>query len=443
MPDIHAKTCSPSGADGWFSCPGRIVMEAPFPDRGNSFSDEGTARHTVCALALLSDSGAGAAAYVGEDLEVSPSKTVTYKPEWVDEDQDYIDTVRALAEGGELYVERVVNFETYTQVKGDSFGTADAIVLKPLRAEGSRDYPPGMVVDSQDYELIVVDRKTGYVEVPVERNKQLMLYALGALAEFGLVYDIVRVRLVIHQRAAREWDCSIDELLEFGMEARRKASSVQNAIQMHGAIDMDEWERVFLNQEPSEDACRYCKAMVPCPSYNRMVEETTGADFEVLQEPCSPPRFLGTHGDDDEELAHKMRLVGAIEDWCKAVRAECERRLLAGLQVPGFKLVLGKAGNRKWSDEKAAEDMLRKQFRLPVEKAYDLSLISPTTAEKLAKAGDIGERQWKKAAALITRSEPKPSVAPISDKRDAYVPANPADDFAPISEPETAGLDLC
>lgn len=440
MPEaIHAKTCSPSGADGWFACPGRIVMEAPFPDRGNSFSDEGTARHTVCALALLSDSGAGAAAYVGEDLEVSPGKTITYKPEWVDEDQDYIDTVRALAEGGELYVERVVNFETYTQVKGDSFGTADAIVLKPLRHQ-SEVYKDDTPEPTGEYELIVVDRKTGYVEVPVERNKQLMLYALGALAEFGLVYDIARVRLVIHQRAAREWDCSIEELLEFGKLARSKAASVQMAVQTFRPDDA-EWQRTFLNQDPSEDACRYCKAMATCPSMQAKVEELVGADFETLVEHSTVP--VTARVDDMVPLEMQMASVGLLEDFCKAVRAETERRLLAGLQVPGFKLVLGKAGNRKWSDEKAAEEMLRKQFRLPVEKAYDLSLISPTTAEKLAKAGDIGERQWKKAAALITRSEPKPSVAPISDKRDAYVPPNPADDFAPISEPETAGLDLC
>lgn len=433
MPDIHAKTCSPSGADGWFSCAGRIVMEAPFPDNGNSFSDEGTARHTVCAE-VLEGVIETVAECVGTGVDVH-GKSITYKPEWVDEDQDYVDTVRSLAEGGELYVERVVNFETFTGVKGDSFGTADAIVLRPVSINCT---PPGGVGGQMAYgayELIVVDRKTGYVEVPVERNKQLMLYALGALAEFGLVYDIARVRLVIHQRAAREWDCSVDELLEFGKLARSKAASVQMAVQTFRPDDA-EWQRTFLNQDPSEDACRYCKAMATCPSMQAKVQSIVGADFSdeltvVVPDP-SPDR-----------LHVQMATVGLVEDWCKAVRAETERRLLAGKPVPGFKLVLGKAGNRKWSDEKAAEEMLRKQFRLPVEKAYDLSLISPTTAEKLAKAGDIGERQWKKAAALITRSEPKPSVAPISDKREAYVPPNPADDFAPISEPETAGLDLC
>jgi hypothetical protein len=422
MPDIHAKTCSPSGAEGWFACPGRIVMESEFPDQDTDYSSDGTARHNVCADSLVT--GRPVADAVGSDITVSADKTVTYKPEWVEEDQDYVDTVSSLAEGGELFVERVVNFETYTQVKGDSFGTADAIVLSPMLA---------------GYELIIVDRKTGYHEVSPERNKQLMLYALGALAEFDMVYDIARVRLVIHQRKAREWDCSIDDLLAFGKEARSRAASVQNAIQMHGKVDAYKWNATFLNQNPSEDACRYCKAMATCPSMRAAIEQTVGMDFTVVE---SVPQVAT---DDESLLSKQMEKIGLVEDFCKAVRAETERRLLAGKPVPGFKLVLGKQGNRKWADEKAAEEMLRKQFRLPVEKAYDLTLISPTTAEKLKKAGDIGDRQWKKAEALITRSESKPSVAPVSDKRDAYVPPNAADDFAPIPETQEAeaGLELC
>jgi hypothetical protein len=433
MPDIHAKLCSPSGAEGWFACPGRIVMESGFPDKDSAYSGDGTARHEFCAEAL--NTGLSMNVFVGGQAQ----NGVTYKPEWADEDQDYVDTVRTLAEGGELFVERQVNFEAYTGVKGDSFGTADAIVLRPMKEA----FEIGGEYENQDaFELIVVDRKTGYVEVPVERNKQLMLYALGALAEFGMAYDIARVRLVIHQRKAREWDCSIDELLQFGKEARTAAQRVQTAVEAHGKSTAETWAQWHLNQDPSEDACRYCKAMATCPSMQAKVQEVVGADFEGIapKNPDMKPDFA-------RPLHTQMAAVGLVEDWCKAVRAATERRLLAGQQVPGFKLVLGKAGARKWADEAAAEDMLRKQFRLPVEKAYDLSLISPTTAEKLKKAGDIGERQWKKAEALIVRSEPKPSVALATDKRDAYVPPNAADDFAPIPESQPqeaeAGLELC
>ena len=38
------------------------------------------------------------------------------------------------------------------------------------------------------------------------------------------------------------------------------------------------------------------------------------------------------------DLSTKMEAVGFVEDWCKAVRAETERRLLNREEVPGFGL---------------------------------------------------------------------------------------------------------
>lgn len=409
MPDIHAKLCSPSGADGWFACAGRVVMEAGFPDSDTEYSADGSARHAVVAKCLTDK--LPVAGWVGHavPLDDKGERRVTYKADWVDEDHDYVETVLKLAEGGDLFVERQVNFERFTEVKGDSFGTLDAGIFKPL--------PDGT------HEMIVIDRKTGYHEVPVDENKQLMLYALGLLDEFEMVYDISRVRLIIHQRAAREWDCSIEDLLAFAQEARSKACTVQNAVAMHGQVDPDEWHATFLNASPSEDACRYCKAMATCPSMQRTVQQLVGADFQDMAsgdvefnlDECAPAN-----------LATCMAGVGLLEDFCKAVRAETERRLLAGTDVPGFKLVLGKAGARSWKDADEAEKQL-KAMRLKVEEMYDLKVISPTSAEKLAKA--IGPRQWTKLQPLIGRADPKPSVAPVTDKRDAYVPAPVADDF--------------
>lgn len=428
MPDIHAKTCSPSGAEGWFACAGRIVMETGLPDNGNEYSDDGTARHWVCATCAAS--GDAVSGYVGSPIALGPGKSITYLAEWVDEDQDYVDTVRKLADGGDLFVERVVNFEAFTQVPGDSFGTADAIILKAL-ALGQ-------------HELIVIDRKTGYHEVEVERNKQLMLYALGAYAEFGMVYDIARVRLIIHQRAAREWDTSIDELLKFGELARSKACTVQNAIAMHGKVAQAEWNATFLNPDPSEDACRYCKAMATCPAMRAKVETVTGADFNVVDANLSPLDVSLVPAVSIDFLAVQMSSVSLVEDWCKAVRAETERRLLRGVAVPGFGLELGKQGNRKWSDEAQAEAAL-KAMRLKKEEMYDFSLISPTTAEALAKAKKdgpppvLGDRQWKKLQPLITRAPAKPSVKPLALIKEPYTPPNVADDFQVVE----AGSDLC
>lgn len=450
MPDIHAKLFSPSKAEGWFACAGRPVMEAPFPDTSNDSSRDGSARHLVCATALKD--GHAVDAFVGREVvfwihpesessgecfrekfdlmaareTIEQAHAVIYKADWVEEDQDYVDIIRKLAQGGELHVEQSLDFRRFIECTDDAdgFGTGDAVILKPL-------------ADST-YELIVADRKTGYHEVPVERNKQLLLYALGAYDEHSLVYDISRVRLIIHQRSAREWDCSVEDLLQFAQEARSRAISVTNAVAMHGKVDAAEWQATFLNPDPSEDACRYCKAMATCPAMQAKVQQVVGADFDELANPETEVPKLGNI--DDAYLSTAMAATGLIEDWIKAVRGEVERRLLAGQQVPGFKLVLGKAGARAWRDTDTAESTL-KAMRLRVEEMYDLKLISPTSAEKLTK-GDkpaIGPKQWKKLQPLIGRADPKPSVAPVDDKRDAYTPPNAADDFQPVAD-EAADL---
>ena len=128
-----------------------------------------------------------------------------------------------------------------------------------------------------------------------------------------------------------------------------------------------------------------------------------------------------------------MEKIGLVEMTASAIRAEVERRLVAGVEVPGFKLVEGKRGNRAWVNPDEAELQL-KTMRLKVDEMYDLKLISPTTAEKLAKAGKLGPRQWAKLQDQIGQAQGKPSVAPESDKRPAISVAATADDFAVIED---------
>jgi len=131
------------------------------------------------------------------------------------------------------------------------------------------------------------------------------------------------------------------------------------------------------------------------------------------------------------DLAWAMSKVDLIEGWCKAVRGEVERRLLEGKEVEGYKLVQGRRGPRAWANPEEAEAVL-KAMRLKQEVMYDFKLISPTTADKLAKAGTIGKRQWPKVEALITQADGGPSVAPVSDKRPAMLVAVTPDDFLDV-----------
>lgn len=238
----------------------------------------------------------------------------------------------------------------------------------------------------------------------LESNPQLDIYGLAAKRQYSVLSDFKRVRTIIIQprlNHVSERVQTVEELEAFGLRVAEAAAAttLPNAPLV-----------------PSNKGCRWCKAKATCPALAAEVTEV----FEAV-DPDDVPT---------DDLAAAMDMVERIEGWCKAVRAEVERRLLDGREVFGWKLVQGKRVNRAWTDKTAAEEML-KHMRVPHDQMYDYSVISPTTAEKLAKAGTIGPRQWPKVLELITQADGKPSVAPVSDKRPALV----IDEFSPVSQP--------
>lgn len=405
---------SASGAPGWMRCHGKLAMEKPFPETSSKYADEGTAAHEVAAMCL--QQGQDASAFAGRVITVArgegaqrTERQFEVNEEMVEAVQDYVDIVRGL--GGDLMVEQLVDFSRWIGVP-DSFGTSDALVVL-------------------DNELVVVDLKYGKgVAVHAKDNEQLMLYALGCYDIASLAYEIETVRLMIAQPRVNhvsEWTLPVADLFEFAKDAEVSAR--------HAKYQYDGHAKPSLN--PGETQCRWCKAKAVCPAAAKLVWSTVHdgsgpaepGDFEDLT--VDAPQDLAQIADDG--LAARMAQVDFIERWCAAVRAEVERRLIEGVEVPGYKLVQGKRGARAWADAQAAEEAL-KTMRLKQEEMYDMKLISPTTAEKLSKAGTLGPRQWKKLSELIVQSEGKPSVAPADDKRPAITVNVTADDFADVSD---------
>lgn len=396
----HARL-SPSGAHRWMACPGSVVLEADYPDTGSLYADEGTAAHTLASWCL--EDGMDADQYLGGAIVVGERKFVvdTAMADFV---QDYVKLVREYAEGGSLFVEQRVPIGHLTG-EADAGGTSDAVVL-------------------HRNEMVVIDLKYGMgVKVYAEDNPQLMMYALGAYEQFGLAWEGDTVTMVIHQprlNHVAEWSIPLRTLLEFADEVRAAANIASDARDVLAQSDKLNW--MYLS--PGEKQCRFCKAKASCPALRAEVADVVHSaatldDFADLV-PQVPDSQTG-----DNYLSVAMSKVDLVEQWCKAVRAEVERRLLAGQTVEGYKLVEGKRGNRKWADAEAVEKLL-KSFRMRQDEMYDLSLISPTKAEKLFKENP---KRWAKVQEHVTQSEGKPSVAPATDKRPALAVPSVADDF--------------
>jgi Protein of unknown function (DUF2800) len=413
----HAQL-SPSSAVRWMACPGSVALCKDLPDTSSSFADEGTDAHEVAALCL--SLGTDAAGYVGTIRE----KGTIVGVEMALAVQDYVNYVRDVVKstGGQLLVEQRLPISQITG-EADAHGTADVVILA-------------------GDELIVADLKFGRgVPVEADSNPQLQIYALAALQEFGLVSDFTTVRMVIHQPrlgAVSEWTQTVEELEAFGVEVGRAAErTVGLAI---GRTHLRAMYSPAGEYNPTEKGCKFCKAKATCPALARLVQDTVGSDFDDLTtfDRAATVRALGDQETTPADpLAAAMAAADLIEGWLKAVRAEVETRLLAGVPVPGWKVVQGKKGNRAWTDKAQAEALLR-SMRVPHDQMYDYAVISPTSAEKLAKAEAIGPRQWPKVQALITQGEGRPSVAPESDKRPALVMSAVADDFQDVTADDLA-----
>lgn len=407
----HSKLDSPSKADQTEECPGSVALTMHLPDERSGAADAGTLCHWLSAEILSGTHGwqgvVDAADYLKvfpdgghECPDVSPDLKVTQ--EMCDLVQYYVDYVRREAVGADLmYIEARVAMNEALGVESGAEGTADTLLFFPDMIK-------------------VIDAKFGYTPVS-EHTSQLKRYALGARETFGHICDAERFKLAICQPKLDfigELEMTAAELDDYATTARETARNVRQAIaeQENPCMAEEEWAATWLN--PGEKQCKWCKAKAWCPALTKVAEEFIEATADV-------PSMT------QEALARAMDLTPLMEERSKAVRAAVEGALVKGEAVPGYKLVQGRRGARAWSDEAAAETLMRQKFRLKVEEAYDLKLISPTKAEKI-----LGEqpKRWAQLEKLITQSEGKPSVAPESDKRPAISVAPNADGMEEIDE---------
>lgn len=373
---------SPSGAHRWWACPGSLGLEQLEPNTSSSYAREGTAAHLLAAKTL--DSGSDINMFLGAQLEVE-GQVFVVDQEMTNKVGVYVNRVRECAVGGTLYVEHKLYFgQMIGQKDEEAYGTGDAVVLLPDELQvHDLKYGRGERVDAYEW----FERPDGLKQM--KPNKQLGLYALGAMHAYALSHEFRRVRLFIHQPRLNHLSeslFSVEEMGAFAEEARAAAALA--------AANFSIAEPLLV---PGEKQCRWCRRKAKCPALQKAVLES-----------------IDPSADGDDSLATLLARVDMIEDWCRSIRERARETLLRGDPVPGYKLVEGKKGNRSWVPD--AEPKL-KASSIKRADLYTKVLATPAQLEKKLKKAH--PRQWATVQALIHQAPGQPTIAPESDPRPA------------------------
>lgn len=387
---LHA-TLSPSSAERWTSCPASIRMERLVPpETGSAYAAEGTAAHALAEIMarhqLLSNLTDAELAKELKKWRKEYGIADDAEAEMTEHCQGYVDYLRErLAQHNNAVLLLEQRLPTGLP---DSWGTSDAIIV-------SED-----VVES-------IDLKYGLgVRVEAVGNKQLRLYAVGALEEFGeLLGQPSTVRCTVYQ--PRLDHVASEDLTPAELVAWRD-SLLPVAEQALGD------DAPF---GPSEVACRWCPASGSCTA---QMEWATERDFGIKPDVMSA-----------EELARALDDIPAIRAWCDATQDYAKAAIYSrGVSVPGWKVVLS-GGRRSVANPEGL-----------IESATALGYGRDEVAELKAKGIGALEKVLKGdfdlvAGPYVTKSDGSPSLVPESDKRPAINPeAQAAADFGePAPQP--------
>lgn len=376
---------SASSAHKWLICTPSVRLEEKFENVTSEYMQEGTLAHEIAEFQVKS--------YFLEPVtkkkkmeELSKFKEKSfYNDEMIAHTETYLEYIKQQAMQTNckpfITVEKRVD---YSHVAPEGFGTADCIMIT-----GSL--------------LHIIDFKYGKgVKVEAERNPQMMLYALGAIKEYSIFYDIKNVKMSIVQPRIdniSEWECTIQELNNWA-ETEVKAQA-QKAFMGVGE---------FIAGEH----CKFCRARKECKAramkFIPVIHKLKETDPNLLT---------------NIDISNILKESVGLEDFLKDIKAGALDKILQGQDIPGWKAVEGKS-NRVITDvDKAFEDLENAGYEKDI--LYERKPLGLTALEKV-----VGK---KKLTDIISKyiEKPKgaPTLAPENDKREKYsIKSSAIEDFA-------------
>lgn len=364
---------SASGAHRWLACTPSARLEATLPERESEYAEEGRLAHAIAELKLRK--------HFIEQMNVRTfnkklkefQSHELYQEEMMKHTDMYLEYIQGIVHSFTtppyIAVEKRLDFSAWVP---EGFGTGDCIII------GSGT-------------LYIVDLKYGKgVPVSAEGNPQMRLYALGAWAAYNFLFPIKRVHMAIVQPrldSISEDEITIDELLAWGEWVKPIAAKAYAG----------EGEHV-----PGEH-CRFCRAKALCRARAEYYLQLEG--FHKMK----PPLIS------NEEVGQILERARELEKWVSNLEEYALAELLKGNKIPGWKAVEGRS-SRQYVDQDAAFAHLMANG-IDEAMLYERKPLSVAQLEKVL--GKTEYRRLLEEQELVKVEPGKPTLAPISDKREA------------------------
>lgn len=415
MPDVHALL-SASSSNQWLHCPPSVRLQENFPNESSIYAAEGTFAHEVCEYKVRK--------YLKERVKRPQSEE--YDTEEIEQITDVyaefvISIIEQMKENGCEPLAFVEERVDYSHIAPSGFGTADMLII------GKDEQGRGI--------LHVCDFKTGAgVFVDADHNSQMMLYAIGALAAYGFLYDIEIVRMSIIQPRLDNistFECSRQELEEWGESIKPIAKL---AYEGKGKQHPGDWCR-FCRAKP---VCKACadEALALCR------EDFLDLDAGAFDDTAEESDMTAPYEADTQtavfkqpglipisELAEILPTLNRISSWIEAIFAFVSSEAINhGVPIPGYKVVEGRS-KRVFTDTKAVVDTAVQNGYTDL---YKQTLITLTEFEKM-----MGKKKFNELLGEYVAKPPgKLALVPESDPREPVDLTTPGQEFSALPDEE-------
>lgn len=386
---------APSSAYRWLICPASLVACSGIEEADSVYATTGTLAHEVGSL-LLEAALKDAKTLQSEIFRIKKAQN-NISSEMLENVLTYVTTATTMTgdpvkAGVEAEVDLTEVYDCGTTEQGttDFFG---------ITSKG---------------ELQIHDLKYGRYPISAENNKQLLIYALGVFYEYGDLYEVNNIRVVVHQpllRTVSEHTLTVPQLKSFGEEVKNGARVANNLLKLPTTITLSDYT-------PSDATCKFCPAKGMCAALERHVKSLLIKDFAetpvtdaVKQLTEQTKRFYTA----DADLGERYNNVALIRAWCTAVETCAYNTLKNGGIVTGWKLILGRKKAGVWVDEEETIGYILSKrlscFLLPK------TLISPAKAKKALKNKP---KSWENLVSKIHYGEAAPKMVEAGAKGVPY-----------------------